>query len=55
MCRIFGFRSVMQSHVHRSLVSADNALIQQSDMVATVSNDLAQHLAVLLELAGIPS
>ncbi|MFZ6185611.1 class II glutamine amidotransferase [Nannocystis pusilla] len=30
MCRIFGFRSVMQSGVHRSLVSADNALMQQS-------------------------
>jgi len=31
MCRIFGFRSVMQSQVHRSLVSADNALMQQSE------------------------
>lgn len=31
MCRIFGFRSVIQSQVHRSLVSADNALVQQSD------------------------
>lgn len=31
MCRLFGFRSVMESRVHRSLVSADNALIQQSD------------------------
>ncbi len=31
MCRIFGFRSVIQSQVHRSLVSADNALLQQSD------------------------
>ena len=30
MCRIFGFRSVLQSQVHRSLVSADNALVQQS-------------------------
>jgi glutamine amidotransferase len=30
MCRIFGFRSVIQSQVHRSLVSADNALVQQS-------------------------
>jgi len=30
MCRIFGFRSVIQSQVHRSLVSADNALMQQS-------------------------
>jgi len=31
MCRIFGFRSVIQSQVHRSLVSADNALLLQSD------------------------
>ena len=31
MCRLFGFRSVMQSGVHRSLVSADNALMQQSE------------------------
>lgn len=31
MCRLFGFRSVMQSHVHRSLVSADNALMSQSE------------------------
>ena len=30
MCRLFGFRSVLQSQVHRSLVSADNALGQQS-------------------------
>ena len=30
MCRIFGFRSVTQSQVHRSLVSADNALMRQS-------------------------
>ena len=30
MCRIFGFRSVIQSQVHRSLVSADNALMAQS-------------------------
>jgi predicted glutamine amidotransferase len=26
MCRLFGFRSVIQSQVHRSLVQADNAL-----------------------------
>ena len=26
MCRLFGFRSVLQSQVHRSLVQADNAL-----------------------------
>jgi glutamine amidotransferase len=31
MCRIFGFRSVIQSQVHRSLISADNALMQQGD------------------------
>jgi glutamine amidotransferase len=30
MCRLFGFRSVIQSQVHRSLVDADNALGQQS-------------------------
>ncbi len=30
MCRLFGFRSVIQSQVHRSLVAADNALGQQS-------------------------
>ncbi|MCB9663048.1 MAG: class II glutamine amidotransferase [Alphaproteobacteria bacterium] len=30
MCRIFGFRSVLDSHVHRSLASADNALAVQS-------------------------
>lgn len=31
MCRIFGFRSVLQSGVHRSLMSADNALSVQSE------------------------
>ena len=31
MCRIFGFRSVLQSGVHSSLVSADNALMVQSE------------------------
>lgn len=31
MCRIFGFRSVITSQVHRSLVSADNALGSQSE------------------------
>ena len=32
MCRIFGFRSVIQSQVHRSLLAADNALgIQSND------------------------
>ncbi|MCB9506961.1 MAG: class II glutamine amidotransferase [Myxococcales bacterium] len=30
MCRLFGFRSVINSQVHRSLVSADNALGVQS-------------------------
>jgi glutamine amidotransferase len=30
MCRLFGFRSVIQSQVHRSLVSAENALGVQS-------------------------
>jgi glutamine amidotransferase len=31
MCRLFGFRSVISSQVHQSLVSADNALQQQSE------------------------
>ena len=31
MCRIFGFRSVLQSGVHQSLIDADNAIIQQSE------------------------
>lgn len=30
MCRLFGFRSVIQSQVHRSLLAADNALAVQS-------------------------
>ncbi len=30
MCRLFGFKSVIKSQVHRSLVSADNALAHQS-------------------------
>jgi glutamine amidotransferase len=30
MCRLFGFRSVIPSHVHRSLVAAENALGVQS-------------------------
>lgn len=30
MCRLFGFRSVIQSQVHRSLLDADNALAVQS-------------------------
>jgi predicted glutamine amidotransferase len=31
MCRLFGFRSVIQSQVHRSLVEADNALWNLSE------------------------
>lgn len=31
MCRLFGFRSVIKSRMHRSLVSADNALVNQSE------------------------
>lgn len=31
MCRLFGFRSVIQSQVHQSLVAADNALGLQSE------------------------
>ncbi len=31
MCRLFGFRSVIVSQVHQSLVSADNALLRQSE------------------------
>lgn len=31
MCRLFGFRSVILSQVHRSLVAADNALGRQSN------------------------
>jgi glutamine amidotransferase len=30
MCRLFGFRSVLESQVHRSLMSADNAIAVQS-------------------------
>lgn len=30
MCRIFGFRSVINSKVHSSLIEADNALLSQS-------------------------
>ena len=30
MCRLYGFRSVIDSQVHRSLVNADNALAEQS-------------------------
>lgn len=31
MCRLFGFRSVIPSQVHQSLVSAENALVVQSE------------------------
>lgn len=31
MCRLFGFRSVIQSQVHRSLIQADNALYGLSE------------------------
>ncbi len=31
MCRLFGFRSVIPSQVHSSLVSAENALVVQSE------------------------
>jgi predicted glutamine amidotransferase len=31
MCRLFGFRSIIKSQVHQSLVSADNALLRQSE------------------------
>jgi len=31
MCRLFGFRSVIQSQMHRSLVQADNALCSLSE------------------------
>jgi len=31
MCRLFGFRSVIPSQMHRSLVAADNALGRQSE------------------------
>lgn len=30
MCRLFGFRSSLESQVHRSLISAENALVDQS-------------------------
>lgn len=32
MCRIFGFRSVIESQVHQSLIQADNALLVQSKL-----------------------
>ncbi len=32
MCRLFGFRSVISSQVHRSLVEAENGIMQQSQI-----------------------
>ena len=32
MCRLFGFRSVISSQVHRSLMEADNAILHQSNV-----------------------
>lgn len=32
MCRLFGFRSVIPSQVHRSIVAADNALYSKSEL-----------------------
>lgn len=31
MCRLFGFRSAVESHAHQSLVAAENALLRQSE------------------------
>lgn len=31
MCRLFGFRSVLESRAHQSLVAAENALLRQSE------------------------
>ena len=31
MCRLFGFRSIIPSQVHHSLMSAENALVWQSE------------------------
>ena len=47
MCRLFGFRSVIQSQVHSSLVSADNALEVQS-------NKHADGWGVCYYMAGSP-
>lgn len=32
MCRLFGFRSIFSNQIHKSLIHADNALVQQSEM-----------------------
>lgn len=32
MCRLFGFRSILKSYVHSSLVNANNALLSQSNL-----------------------
>lgn len=34
MCRLFGFRSIIPSQVHKSLLSAENALVWQSEVHA---------------------
>lgn len=47
MCRLFGFRSVIHSQVHSSLVSADNALALQS-------NDHSDGWGVAYYVAGAP-
>lgn len=47
MCRLFGFRSVIHSQVHSSLVSADNALAIQS-------NEHSDGWGVAYYLAGAP-
>ncbi len=38
MCRLFGFRSVIPSHVHRSLVNADNAPKLKCRLLAEAAN-----------------
>ncbi|MBW2545887.1 MAG: class II glutamine amidotransferase, partial [Deltaproteobacteria bacterium] len=47
MCRLFGFRSVIQSQVHRSLMDADNAL-------GTQSNDHRDGWGVAFYVDGTP-
>jgi predicted glutamine amidotransferase len=47
MCRLFGFRSVIQSQVHRSLLEADNAL-------GTLSNQHPDGWGVAYYVEGTP-
>jgi glutamine amidotransferase len=47
MCRLFGFRSVIPSQMHRSLVQADNAL-------STLSNDHPDGWGVAYFIDGAP-